>query len=405
MATRCSFNSDDLPAMTKTTVIIPAAGRGRRFGDGSLPKQYQLLDGQPILWHTIRAFETCTQVDAIVVAIHPDDTPAFNAIRGDFTKLSPAVHGGQERTDSVRRALDSLPEAGGDEVVLVHDAVRPWVSLALIEAVILTADRHGAAIPALPVTETVKVVAEGVVLESPTRSRLYNAQTPQGFSREILQRAAAAVTDGAPATDEASLVERVGVAVHVIPGEAANVKITTAADLAADSHVAASDELRVGMGYDVHAFAEHRPLILGGVRIPSEHGLLGHSDADVLTHAVIDALLGAARLGDIGRLFPDDDPAFEGIDSLILLDRVRQVLVDAGIGVVNVDATVMAQAPKLSPYVEAMCSAMAAALGVQTTRISVKATTTERLGFVGREEGMAAQATVLLRVPSVAVGD
>lgn len=380
-----------------TTVIIPAAGRGHRFGGSSTPKQYQMLSGRPVLWHTLRCFEDSPLVQAIVVAIHADDIEAFEPIATGFSKLRPAVFGGAERVDSVTAGLASLPPAIADELVLVHDAVRPWVSADLVAAVIAAAQRHGAAIPALPVTETVKVVEEGVILESPTRSRLYNAQTPQGFHRTILEQAvASAASVATPATDEASLVERSGVAVHVIPGEVDNVKITTAADLPST----ATGELRVGMGYDVHAFSAGRPLILGGVHIDAEHGLAGHSDADVLTHAVIDALLGAARMGDIGRMFPDDDPAYEGIDSLLLLGRVRDRLRDAGVTVVNIDAVVMAQAPKLAPYIDGMCAAMAGVLEVPAGRVSVKATTTERLGFVGRREGLAAQATVLLRVPA-----
>ena len=386
--------------MPTTTVIIPAAGRGRRFGEG-VPKQYQLLHGRPVLWHALQRFQQCPAVGTIVVAIHPDDAGGFRAVAGDFDKLQPPVSGGAERADSVRAALGSLPSAEADELVLVHDAVRPWVSAELVEAVIRAARNHGAAIPVMPVTETVKVVEEGVVLESPRRSRLFNAQTPQGFRRDLLERAFAMADESAAtkmATDEASLVELSSVAVHVIPGEAENVKITNAIDL--PSHD--TSDLRVGLGYDVHAFARGRPLILGGVRIESEQGLAGHSDADVLTHAVIDALLGAARLGDIGRLFPDDDPAYEGIDSLLLLERVGQRLRDAGSRTVNIDAVIMAQAPKLAPHIEAMCVALATALGMPASRVSVKATTTERLGFVGRQEGLAAQATVLLRVPATA---
>ncbi len=381
--------------MPKTTVIIPAAGRGHRFGDNTTPKQYQLWQGRPVLWHTLRRFDDSPEVQSVVVAIHPEDREIFATLAAGFRKLQPPVMGGAERSDSVRAALASLPPATADELVLVHDAVRPWVSMELVHEVIAAAVLHRAVIPALPVTETVKVVAHGVVVDSPTRSRLFNAQTPQGFHRDIIEQAVAAASSGAPATDEASLVERIGIDVHIIPGEIDNVKITTAGDLQSQN----MSDLRVGMGYDVHAFAAGRPLILGGVPIAHDRGLAGHSDADVLVHAVIDALLGAARLGDIGRLFPDDDPAYEGIDSLLLLERVGHRLRDGNMGVVNVDAVIMAQVPKLAPHVDAMCAAMAAALSVPAERVSVKATTTERLGFVGREEGMAAQATALLRIP------
>lgn len=388
--------------MPATTVIIPAAGRGRRFGDDTVPKQYQLLDGRPVLWHTLRRFADHPSVDAIVVAIHPDDTDTFATVARDFDKVAAPVLGGAERTDSVRLALAALPEDAAG-LVLVHDAVRPWTSAELVDAILSAAQQYGAAIPVLPVTETVKVVEGDTVLESPRRSRLFNAQTPQGFRREILQAAVAADGDSAdqePPTDEAALVARAGFAVHVVAGEATNVKITTAADLPASP----ATDLRVGTGYDVHALAPGRPLILGGVTVESDVGLVGHSDADVLTHAVIDALLGAAGMGDIGRLFPDTDQAYAGINSLRLLETVRDRLLDAGIQIVNVDSVIMAQAPKLAPHVDLMCATMATALAVPVRSVSVKATTTEKLGFVGRQQGMAAQATVLLRVPQ-APGD
>jgi 2-C-methyl-D-erythritol 4-phosphate cytidylyltransferase / 2-C-methyl-D-erythritol 2,4-cyclodiphosphate synthase len=396
MATPCSYTS-----VANTTVIIPAAGRGHRFGVSSTPKQYQLLRGRPILWHTLRRFQETPAVQAIVVAIHPDDATVFSAIAEGFAKVRPAVLGGTERADSVRLALESLPQDAADELVLVHDAVRPWVSLDLVNAVIEATREHGAVVPAMSVTETVKVVREGVVLESPDRSSLYTAQTPQGFRRDILERAIAISGNAssqavAPATDEACLVERAGMQVHIVPGETANVKITTAADLPEDP----TARLRVGTGYDVHAFAPGRPLILGGVHIAADIGLAGHSDADVLTHAVIDSLLGGARMGDIGQLFPDTDPTYAGINSLCLLAQVRERLQGSGIEIINIDAVVMAQAPKLAPHVDAMCASMAAVLEVSSRSISVKATTTEHLGFVGRQEGMAAQATTLLRVPA-----
>lgn len=385
--------------MLTTTVIIPAAGRGRRFAQDSTPKQYQLLQGRPILWHTLRCFQDNPSVQSIVVAIHPDDRDAFQEIAAGFPKLRPPTLGGAERTDSVRAALSSLPAATGTELVLVHDAVRPWVSIELVNAVCAATLLHGAAIPVMPVTETVKVVHGGVVAETPVRSTLYNAQTPQGFRRDILEQAFAMAAEpsvaAVPATDEAALLERAGFIVHVVPGEAENVKITTVADLPG----APSTELRVGTGYDVHAFADGRALILGGIRIEADAGLAGHSDADVLTHAVIDALLGGARMGDIGRLFPDSDAAYAGIDSLLLLQQVRDRLHARSIQIINIDAVIMAQAPKLAPHVDAMCAALAAALEVSVHRVSVKATTTERLGFVGRREGMAAQAIALLQVP------
>jgi 2-C-methyl-D-erythritol 4-phosphate cytidylyltransferase/2-C-methyl-D-erythritol 2,4-cyclodiphosphate synthase len=373
-------------------VLIPAAGRGRRFGEG-LPKQYRPLQARPVLSHVLARFEAHPAVERIVVAIHPDDAEDFARAATGLSKVAAPVHGGAERVDSVRAALAALP--AGEGVVLVHDAVRPWISAALIDAVVEAAARHGAAIPALPVTETVKIVEGEVIIDTPPRERLYGAQTPQGFRRDLLEGALAALPEGPPPTDEARAVELAGHTVHVVPGESANVKITHLEDLPA----AAETDLRVGTGYDVHAFADERPLILGGVQVEAPRGLAGHSDADVLTHAVIDALLGAAGMGDIGRLYPDTDPAFEGADSIALLRDVCARLQAAAITVVNVDSVIMAQAPKLAPHVDAMAAAMAAAIGLPADRVAVKATTTERLGFVGRQEGIAAQATVLLRRP------
>lgn len=378
--------------MTTAAVIIPAAGRGRRMRAGA-PKQYLPLGEHPVLWHTLRRFQDSPRVHAIIVAIHADDAALFEALveGGDFDKLRPPVTGGAERVDSVRAALAAL--SGDDDLILVHDAVRPWVSGDLIERVVRAAAAHGAVIPALPVTETVKVVAGDIVVETPDRSRLHLAQTPQGFRRHVLTQAFAQAPVGRVITDEAALVEGTGIAVHVINGEPSNVKITTPEDL----HLSTGGP-RIGLGYDVHAFASGRPLVLGGVRIEHDRGLAGHSDADVLTHAVIDALLGAARLGDIGQLFPDDDPEFAGISSLELLERVRLRLVEAGATIDNIDAVVMAQKPKLAPYAEAMSAALAAVLRIDCRQINLKATTTEKLGFVGRQEGIAAQAVALLRV-------
>ncbi len=376
--------------MATAAAIVPAAGRGLRMGEGPT-KQYRLLKGRPVLWHTLARLQASPRISRIIAAIHGDDEERFGRISSDpfLDKLQAPVIGGSTRSESVRAGLEAL---AGEELVLVHDAVRPWVSTDLIERIAAAAEEHGAAVPALPVTETIKVVDGGRVLESPDRSRLFRAQTPQGFRRSLLEAAFRSPAPGPQPTDEASMLERAGIPVHVVRGEEANVKITHPEDL----RIAA--EVRTGIGCDVHAFAAGRPLVLGGVTIRSDRGLAGHSDADVLTHAVIDALLGAAGLGDIGRLFPDDDPEYEGISSLVLLARVRDRLRAVAAEVVNVDAVVMAQTPKLAPHAGAMAAALAGALGIDPGRISVKATTTERLGFVGRQEGMAAQAVASVRL-------
>ncbi|MBT3342069.1 MAG: 2-C-methyl-D-erythritol 2,4-cyclodiphosphate synthase [Gemmatimonadetes bacterium] len=360
---------------------------------GEIPKQYMMVDGRPLLAHTLEALCACDRIHAILVAIHPDDEQRFSAIaKWGGSKLRPPVTGGAERVDSVERALACLEPA--DDIILVHDAVRPWVSDRLIGDVVDAATLHGAAIAAVPVTETVKQVVDGVISATPDRRQLMNAQTPQGFRRSLLQEAFARRDPQLPATDEAVLVEACGHPVHVVEGEYANVKVTIPQDLPA----MAPSLLRIGQGYDVHAFAVGRPLILGGIQIPADRGLAGHSDADVLTHAIIDALLGAVAMGDVGQLFPDTDESYAGISSLILLKDVADRLQAIGARVVNIDTVVMAQAPKLAPHTGAIARRLAETLGIDEAVVSVKATTTERLGFVGREEGMAAQAVALVQI-------
>ncbi|MBT4608926.1 MAG: 2-C-methyl-D-erythritol 2,4-cyclodiphosphate synthase, partial [Gemmatimonadetes bacterium] len=298
--------------------------------------------------------------------------------------------------DSVQQALRALEAA--DDVVLVHDAVRPWVTTDLLTSVVDAALRHGAAIAAVPATDTVKQVEDGIVTGTPDRRQLWHAQTPQGFRRSLLEEAFAQRDPSQPATDESSLVEACGHRVHIVHGDPTNVKVTTPQDLSPQG--ASSRTLRVGQGYDVHAFADDRPLILGGIQIEAQRGLAGHSDADVLTHAIIDALLGATSMGDVGQLFPDTDQAYAGISSLLLLADVSSRLQAIGAQIVNVDSVVMAQAPRLSPYADRISARLAETLGIEASAVSVKATTTERLGFVGREEGMAAQAIALVAVNS-----
>lgn len=372
---------------------------------GDVPKQYLPLGGQSVLWRTLMCFEAHPLIEGMVLVLHRDDMDYCrrNVLQGTgFTKMRALVEGGSQRSESVRAGLAET--ALDDEIVLVHDAVRPFVSRELVDRVITAAIAVGAALPALPVKETIKVVENGAVASTPTRASLWAAQTPQAFRRDVLVRAYGAANDAAAATDDAMLVEALGEPVQVVEGDEANIKLTTPADLAwAEQHLAEENAmakvgLRVGQGYDVHRLEAGRKLILGGIEIPFHLGLAGHSDADVLTHAIIDALVGAIGEGDIGRLFPDNDAAYKDISSLILLDRVRLLLEERGAQVVNIDAVVMAQQPKLAPYIEAMREALARTLRIEIEEISLKATTTERLGFVGREEGLAAQAVALVQV-------
>ncbi|MSR83720.1 MAG: 2-C-methyl-D-erythritol 2,4-cyclodiphosphate synthase [Candidatus Latescibacteria bacterium] len=388
---------------TETAVaIIPAAGQGRRMG-GEIPKQYLSLEGHPLLWHTLAALERSPLVQALILVVRPEDRPLAEQVARDFAKVRSLVAGGGERGDSVRAGLGAT--TAGDGIILVHDAVRPFVSPSLIERVVAAAREWGAAVPALPVRETIKVVDDGRVVETPLRARLWGAQTPQGFWRSLLLEACKKYR-GQPATDEAMLVEQLGHPVRVVEGEAANIKITTPEDLAwagwwmqrSIGGQMYTRKMRVGQGYDVHRLEEGRALVLGGVTIPFERGLAGHSDADVLIHAIMDALLGAAGLGDIGRLFPDTDARYQGISSLLLLEAVRVRLEEKGAQVLNIDATLLAQRPRIAPHVPEMIARLAGALQLEPGQLSIKATTTEHLGFVGREEGIAAQAVALIEL-------
>jgi 2-C-methyl-D-erythritol 2,4-cyclodiphosphate synthase len=290
--------------------------------------------------------------------------------------------------------------------VVVHDAVRPFVSQELLEQVIEAAVVHGAAVAGVGVAETIKEVQNGHVIQTLERSRLWSIQTPQAFRRSLLLEAHQNRPEDLKATDDAMLVEYLGHEVRVVAGDSYNLKITTPEDLVRAEWLLRREEgnemkaqrMRVGQGVDVHALVEGRKLILGGVHIPFDRGLAGHSDADVLTHAIVDALLGAAGCGDIGRLFPDTDVHYKNIFSLILLEQVRDLLIDRGAKIHNIDAVVMAQKPRLAPHIPTMTDTLARSLRLAPDCVSLKATTTEGLGFAGREEGIMAQAVALLEI-------
>ena len=374
--------------MRKINVIIGAAGSGKRMG-APVPKQFLKQGGKTILEHTVQKFACCGFIHHVIIVTGED---YVDDCRNLCQNLVPkdrlhVITGGRERQDSVYQAVLFLEQQGADadDIVLVHDGVRPYVSKAVIEAVKDAAMETGAAITAVPPKDTIRHIEAGTL----DRSRLCCVQTPQGFRFGLLKEAfEKAMEEGFYGTDDASLVERLGHAVTIVPGEYANIKITTPEDLAM--------EMRIGTGYDVHKLVEERDLILGGVTIPYEKGLLGHSDADVLTHALMDALLGAAALGDIGKLFPDNNDSFKGISSIELLRRVRSALDDRGYSLGNADVTVICQKPKLAGYIDEMRQNIAQALQTDVDRISIKATTTEKLGFTGRGEGIAAEAVCIL---------
>lgn len=389
--------------------VVPAAGQGTRLGAG---KNKMLIEvgGRPLLAWTLSSLAAAArdlslQVTETVIAAAPAEVATVQQV------ILPAVYpvaplgsiqvvpGGTTRQQSVGAGLKAL--VTGPEFVAIHDGARPLVTGALLQRLMEAAYRHGAAIPVLPPADTVKKVGKsGQVMETLPREAVRLVQTPQVFRTELVMTAhARGAADGFEGTDDASLVERLGMPVQTVPGDQANLKVTTPADLARlQSLGPAPAACRVGMGYDVHRFSDDpsRPLILGGVTIPGARGLAGHSDADVLTHAVMDALLGAVAWGDIGRHFPDTDPRYEGADSMELLRQVAGLLVEKAAKVVNIDAVIAAEAPRLAPFVPAMGANIAAALGLPDTAVSIKATTSESLGFVGRGEGIAAYAVCSL---------
>lgn len=357
----------------------------------SIPKQYLKIGGEPILLKSIRVFCDNKEIDWIVVVTNGDYIQACLEMKDRYglDKIQAVIEGGEERQDSVYRAIVEIDRLCPEiEYVLVHDGARPFVRQETINAVLEAAEEKGAAVACVPVKDSIRQEKDGESANLP-RQRLYAVQTPQGFQKEILRKAyEQAFADGYYGTDDATLAERIGQSVALVRGTYDNIKITTREDMPMES--------RVGTGFDVHQLKEGLPLVLGGVKIPFEKGLLGHSDADVLVHALMDALLGAAALGDIGRHFPDTDPQYRGISSMELLRRVKGLLDKNGWRVGNVDITLMAQRPKIKSLIGDMTDNLSKTLDLETCRINIKGTTTERLGFVGREEGIAAQVVCLL---------
>jgi 2-C-methyl-D-erythritol 4-phosphate cytidylyltransferase/2-C-methyl-D-erythritol 2,4-cyclodiphosphate synthase len=381
--------------------ILAAGGSGTRAG---VPKQWAQLGGETVLRRSARALAACDLVDELVAVVPAGEEPRAAEELAGIGKPVRAVPGGPARADSVRNGLDAL---AGCAVVLVHDAARPFATPALARAVALAAARDGAALAAVRSTDTVKrgdrpaeaPAGEGapaaLVAETIDRRTVWLAQTPQAFRADLLRSAFEAAGErSADATDECALVERLGAPVALVPGDPGNFKITTAEDLAR-ARACVEAGFAIGVGYDVHAFAEGRKLVLGGVEFEGD-GLLGHSDADICAHALCDAVLGAAGLGDIGRHFPDTDPRWKGVSSILLLREVARKAADAGWRVGNCDVTLAARRPKIAPRAQEMRTRLAEALGVPPGQVNVKATTGEGLGFVGRGEGIAAHAVALL---------
>ncbi|MDQ3169466.1 MAG: 2-C-methyl-D-erythritol 4-phosphate cytidylyltransferase [Acidobacteriota bacterium] len=389
-----------------TTAIIVAGGRGARLG-ASEPKQLLEIGGRSILQRSVDAFVAHPAVNEIVVVLPPELTRGNVAIDAGATLVRIAA-GGARRQDSVAAGFRATSSDAG--IVLVHDAARPFVSGELITRVIEAASAHGAAIPARQASDTVKRAphAGARIVETIARETVWLAQTPQGFARAVLAKAVA-LGETVDATDEAMLAERAGFAVHVVEGDERNVKITTADDLerarkfnpveysrSDQPGIFNREEFRVGTGYDLHRLVDGRPLLLAGVEIPFEKGPLGHSDGDVVSHALCDAIFGAAAMGDIGRHFSDRDPQWTGAAGLDLLARSAAIVGDAGWRVTSADVTVILEKPKLAPSIDAIRAALASVLGIDAGAVSVKAKTNEGVDAVGRGEAIAAHAVAVL---------
>jgi 2-C-methyl-D-erythritol 4-phosphate cytidylyltransferase/2-C-methyl-D-erythritol 2,4-cyclodiphosphate synthase len=380
--------------------LVPAAGGGSRMG-GTLPKQYLPLLGRPMIFHALAALCAVGDIARIYVVLAPDDAHWHGF---DFSALAPKLRvlrcGGATRAMSVANGLAAMADdVAPDDWVLVHDAARACLTAAHVEALIREVGNDpGGGILAVPVADTLKREDGHAIAATVAREKLWQAQTPQMFRHGLLTRALAAAPG---VTDEAGAVEALGKQPKLVAADATNLKITYPLDLHLAEIIlrdrnAMTTQTRIGQGYDVHALVPGRKLILGGVEIPHAMGLQGHSDADALLHAITDAILGAAGLGDIGRMFPDTDGRWKDADSRGLLRQAAAAVDAAGWRIGNIDATVVAQAPRIAPFVDAMAANIAADLGIATAAVNIKGKTTERLGFEGRQEGIAAQAVAML---------
>jgi len=390
--------------------LIVAAGRGSRAGEG-IPKQYRLLQGQPVLARTLSAFLSHPGVTRTVVVIHPDDRQFYEEtlrrLPPPASAILPCVHGGGTRQDSVRNGLEALANLNPD-LVLVHDAARPFVSPRLIDRAIKAGEGWDAAVPGTAVTDTIKVIGErSEVLSTPDRSSLRAVQTPQAFRFKLLLDAhrRASASNLHSFTDDGALAEWAGLPVHVFEGESDNIKLTHPADFHEAEGRLKGEVMtcvtRLGTGFDVHAFGEGDHVWLGGIKVPHERGVIAHSDGDVILHALTDALLGALADGDIGTHFPPSDPQWRRASSDRFLAHAVGLVRKRGGIVDHLDATLLCERPKLGPHREAMRRRIAEIAGLRLDQVSLKATTTEKLGFTGRSEGLAAQAAATIRLPEV----
>ncbi len=395
--------NDTTTTKPQTAVLIAAAGRGRRFG-GEIPKQYATLSGRCVLRRTLDAFRVSALVDVVLCVIHPDDRELYDAAleglcAGPVRVLDP-VWGGETRQDSVRLGLESLA-ALHPERVLIHDAARPFVNKNVIAAVIEALQTHPAAIAALPLCDTLKRGDDnGLIADTVPRAALWRAQTPQGFHFDEILNAHHRLTDK-NLTDDAQLYESLGLSVKLIAGSEDTFKITTKEDLMRGERLLSSlSETRIGSGFDVHRFSDDTgPLMLCGIEIPHSQNLAGHSDADVALHALCDAVLGAIGAGDIGQHFPPSEDTWKDASSDRFVRFAADLVERRGGVIVNVDITIICETPKIAPHRDAMIARVSDILGIETSRVSIKGTTSEGLGFTGRREGIAAHAIIAVRLP------
>ena len=388
-------NSD----FSTVTAIILAAGSSSRLG-GDTTKQRIKIFGESVLYRSVKVFSNCDFVDSIIIVSKADEIDWARAETASFNKVINVVAGGKTRAESARIGFSVVPKM--TKFVAIHDCARCLVTEANIRDVADMAFIHGAATACCAVTDTLKSISgDGFITNTISRSGLFSAQTPQIFAYSLYAEALENCTSDECITDDNMLIESMGGRVYPVDIGRSNIKITTADDLAYAEYIIdrrrSMNEIRIGHGYDVHRLIEGRRLVLGGVDIPHEKGLLGHSDADVLVHAIMDAILGACCLGDIGRHFPDNDSSYNDISSLLLLEKVKELIADNGYSIVNIDATIILQKPKVSPYIDKMVENISLILGLDQGRINIKATTEEYLGFTGREEGVSAHAVALVK--------
>jgi len=377
--------------------LVLAAGRGTRFG-GTLPKQYLPLGGISVLRHAVSAFVGHPRIDGVLVTIRLEDRAEYDAALAGLDLLPP-IPGGVERQDSVRLGLEALAPYQ-PERVLIHDGARPFPGTMLIERVIDALDTASAAIPGLPLGDTIKRVAGGKIHETVDRTGLWRVQTPQGFHFEAILTAHRRAA-GQALTDDAAVAEAAGIAPAIVAGSEENLKVTTAQDLAAAERLIAArqGDVRIGQGFDVHPFGPGDQVMICGVAVPHDAGVIGHSDADVGLHALTDAVLGAIGAGDIGTHFPPSDPQWKGASSDRFLAHAAGLVRAKGGSIAALDVTIICERPRIGPHRERMIARVAEIAGLSPDRISVKATTTEKLGFTGRGEGIAAQAVATVRLP------